>query len=630
MVGWVVLQGCVGDVAPPARVPTELAVARVSPPVPRVTDAVTCEVQDLDGATVSTGPASDVVVEWTIDGEPADTATSTLTHGFRRGQRLACRARRTGAAASSAVRSAEVVVANAAPLVTALDLTPDRVFEADRPRCRARLSDPDGDDVTAVVEWAVDGVPAGAGEQLPMAASAGTHLTCQATPDDGSTTGTAARADVDVGPRPVGGNVLIVLADDVGVGSLRAFGVGAQVPPTPVLDRLASEGVRFDHATSHSVCSPTRAAIQTGREPWRTGVTAALSADGPGALPYVEVTLPEMLAEAPSGPYASSYVGKWHLATRQLDYEDHPVRSGWEWFSGSVGALGDDSAVDGQPQSYFDWVETENGESTRVTRYATIETTDDAISRMAVMPEPWILMVSYHAAHAPLHVPPPALWSGVALGETPSIQAYNAMIESLDHEMGRLLDAMSPSQRETTTILFLGDNGPWEDVVSAPLPVALGKGTPYELAVRVPLIVAGPWVGTPGSVSHELVSTTDVFATVAEVAGVRLTGERPLDSVSLLPLVRAPDGPAERTHVTTEYWFPPGVARQWYFGWRTIRDDRYKLVQWLYGREELYDLEGRDWEGADLLAAGPLDSDAQAALEELRAAEPFPLPDFTP
>lgn len=628
MFAWVVLQGCGGDVAPPVRTPTALAIARVSPATPTVADVVTCEVEDADGAVVPV--ASGLVVEWTLDGDPADGHAGALTEGFRRGQRVACRARRPETPAASAVRSDEVVVANSRPVVTALSLSPGRVFDLDRPRCRAQLADADGDAVTADIEWTVDGVPQGAGEQLQAPASAGTHLTCAVTPDDGLERGVTVRADGDVAPRPVGGNVLIVLADDVGVGSLGLFGLGAPTPPTPALDRLAAEGVTFDHATSHSVCSPTRAAIQTGREPWRTGVTAALSADGPGALPYSEVTLPEMLADAPSGPYGSSYVGKWHLATRALDYEDHPVRSGWEWFSGSVGAMSDDSAVDGLPQNYFDWVETENGVSTRTTRYATTETTDDAIARLRAMPEPWILMVSYHAAHAPLHFPPPGLWSGVPVGATPSIQAYNAMIESLDHEVGRLMDAMSPAQRDTTTVLFLADNGPWEDVVSQPLPTDLGKGTPYELAVRVPLIVAGPWVGTPGSVSHDLVSTTDVFATVADLAGVRLTGDPPLDSVSFLPQVRSTEGPAARAHVTTEYWFPPGLARRWSFGWRTIRDDRYKLVQWLYGREELYDLEDRDWEGDDLLAAGPLDSDAQAALDELRAAEPFALPDFTP
>lgn len=267
-----------------------------------------------------------------------------------------------------------------------------------------------------------------------------------------------------------------------------------------------------------------RAALLTGRYPMRTGVGSAMEyATGEGGgLSHDEVTLPEMLARSPGG-WNTSLVGKWHVAN--LDDPatlTDPGEQGFAWYASS------DNLWD-----YFSWDKSLNGTLTPVTTYATTDTANDAIARIAAMSEPWFLQLAFHAPHAPYQTPPAEL----VTGPTPTTESvYGAMLTAADVELGRVLASMDPDQRSHTTILVLGDNGS-PSIVEIDLPGRL-KGSVYQGGVHVPFVVAGPRVTAPGSETDALVSVVDVFPTLAEIAAVTpVVGDPPIDGVSFLPVL---------------------------------------------------------------------------------------------
>lgn len=416
------------------------------------------------------------------------------------------------------------------------------------------------------------------------------------------------------------GNVMIVILDDVGVDKLGVYGLGTDVPRTPTIDGLAAQGVTFTKAYVNPLCSPTRSAMMTGRRAWRTGVGDVLLRQGPDQ-PLAEVTLPEMLELGTGRAWDASFAGKWHLSTVQGDYLDHPNLQGFDWYGGLLSALLTGLASDGLPQDHDDWEKTTQGVPARTTTYTTTDTADDAIARMSTMAEPWLLVVSFHAPHFPLHVPPRSLMPSVPPPPPGSGRRqilYNAALEAVDTELGRILAALPGSTTLDTTVLLSGDNGTPESAMESAF--LHGKGTVYEGGVRVPLIVTGPEVGVPGSQSDAVVEATDVFATVADLAQVDLQAlGLTLDSVSFLPQVQDPTLPGGRTHAVSEYFeeSSPGVYTDVRLA---VRDERWRLVR-VNGVEELYDLGEDQNEGVDLLT-GPLDPEASAAYADLTAAVP--------
>jgi arylsulfatase B len=438
---------------------------------------------------------------------------------------------------------------------------------------------------------------------------------CGTAPDpDLAAPGTPARVPLQAPP----GNVLIVVADDLGIDKLGLYGMHTEVPRTPTIDALAAQGVTFTKAYANPLCSATRAAMLTGRRSWRTGVGKALLIDDE-PLDTAEVTLPEMIALGASASWDASFAGKWHLGTlASPSYRDDPNDQGFGWYGGLLTSV--NAASDGLPQDYWDWEKTTQGTFGRTTTYMTTDTADDAIARIATMPEPWLLVVSFHAPHSPYHLPPLTLVpSGRPYpGTSRRRKSYNLMVEAFDTELDRVLAALSGTSLDTTVVLS-GDNGTPDTVMEPGFPH--GKSTVYEGGVRIPLIVAGPEVGVPGSTSDALVEIADVFATVADLAEVDLAPlGLDLDAVSFLPQVQDPAAPGARATALSE-WFDedfPGV----YAGVRLgVRNDRYRLVR-VDGVEELYDLGDDLVEGADLLQSQPLDPDAAAAYAELTAAVP--------
>jgi arylsulfatase A-like enzyme len=365
---------------------------------------------------------------------------------------------------------------------------------------------------------------------------------------------------------PAQDNVLILIADDLGVDWLGMYGLAADPPSTPHLDALAASGIRFQNAWSTPLCSPTRAAIQTGRYGFRTGVGNLV--DATYALPLAELTLPEVLDLGTGGATAHALFGKWHLGNSAVGGELAPNLAGWGHFAGTAVAVG----VAGPGENYFEYTKVVDGKVEVVDGYLTSDLVDDALAWIAAADgagEPWLAVTAFQAVHTPFHAPPPELHgvdlSGAGPPESDPVPYYRAMVESLDTELGRLLEGVD---LERTTVVFVADNGTSYEVVVPPFDPARAKNTVYEGGVRVPLFVAGSAVLAPGTTCDALVSAVDLFATAVELAGVDLSAVLPpehvLDSVSLVPYLADPALPSLRSTVFTELFLPNGpVAGPW-------------------------------------------------------------------
>lgn len=428
-------------------------------------------------------------------------------------------------------------------------------------------------------------------------------------------------------------NLLIVVLDDVGVDMIGAYGEGTAAERTPRIDDLARGGVRFTRAYTSPVCSPTRASVMTGRYGFRTGI-GTVEEIGGFDLPLAEVTIPEVL-DAGSRGYAHAAIGKWHLSADLEAGSTAPNDAGWQHFAGALHNVTD----------YYDWDKTIDGQVVHTTEYVTIDNADSAIEWIAARTGPWCCYLAYNAAHTGLsggriYQDPPASLTTFdedpGRGIPPLQRKYLAILEALDHELGRVLDSLPADVRARTTILVLGDNGTPGQVTEAPFPKIHGKGTVHEGGIRVPLVIAGHGVARPG-VCDALVHSVDLFATVAELAGVGpeelaglLPAGRTLDSRSLVPYLADPDRASIRETAYAEWFTPnhdPAVSEEAAFN-RAIRNDRYKLVRhevrtksgWSVSAEAFYDLARDPYERSDLLSPWrALSRTERANLESLRA-----------
>ncbi len=507
-------------------------------------------------------------------------------------------------------------------LLALLGCAPDatgRVTLAARPGVRDLHAASAGDDVGW--SWTVDGAPAGIrGPDVP-ATYTWPGQVWEATARG---RGGVARAAVTV-PEPLGGNVLVVMLDDVGLDLLAAYGA-ADPAPTPTIDALAAEGVAFRTVYGAPTCSPARAVALTGRFARRSGVGWLIDMDDADhELPLDAWTLPEALGEARGpAPWTAEALGKWHLAGYGSPSGlDHPLASGFSRFAGSLGYLveGDGSGpVDG----YFAWRKIEDGDQHVVERYATTDTVDDALARTAEMPEPFLLWLALHAPHAPHHVPPAMLRTLDVAEDDPPGRLVRAALEAADTELGRLLASMAPEVRARTTVVLTSDNGTTAEAAVNP---ARAKGTVSEGGLRVPLIVAGPAVVGPGRVSEAPAHLADLFPTVCDLAGVPLVdlpagglgvplpdGEvRALDGESLLPWLLDPDARIPDRVLYGEGFAPAG-AGPWTKDLRAVRDDQWKLVRTNGAGETFHALPpGATDEGEPLQEPLPAEADAARA-----------------
>lgn len=409
--------------------------------------------------------------------------------------------------------------------------------------------------------------------------------------------------DPDPEPEPATNpNILLLIADDVGLDASSSYTVGTELPTTPTLDALAANGLIFDNAWANPVCSPTRAAILTGRYGYRTGVLA------PGTdISLNEMSLQSFIDTNVPNTYEQAVFGKWHLGGNSNGGDDNPELLGIEHFAGlspSAGGVGD----------YYSWTGVVNGQSSQNQVYTTTEFVDSAIDWIAERQQPWFAWLAFNAPHTPFHLPPLDLHDRDSLSpdqaaiDNNPLPYFLASLEAMDREIGRLLDSLSAEARAKTIILYIGDNGTPGQVVQGHQRMH-AKGSVYEGGVAVPLIIAGAGVTRIGERESALVSSVDLFATIASLAGTNT--DEINDSKSFVELLAGPAIPrreysyAETTNNDRDDW--------------AIRNDRYKLVQRVGAAQELYDLEADPFEQNNRvndvdLAAILIELQAQAAL----------------
>lgn len=330
-------------------------------------------------------------------------------------------------------------------------------------------------------------------------------------------------------------NILLLIVDDWGADSSPIDNNATQNPGTTFptmanLEALAAGGVRFTNGYSQPVCSPTRAALLTGRQAFRTGVGA------PGdPIDAAETTLPEAFAAA-SSPFQLASFGKWHLGGNATGYS---TLGGWPHFVGITG---------GGVADYYDWPKNTNGTTVNNTvTYTTSDQVNEAksfIDTQETAGNPWFVWMGFNAPHTPFHEPPANLLQGGTGANNRSL--YEKALEALDSEIGRLLESVDLAK---TTVILVGDNGTPGQVVQAPYGNGHAKDDLYEGGIHVPFVVRGPSVKLPaGSTSDRFVHVADLFPTILEIAGVSDPGTG-VDGTSILPILEGNDS-TQRTVVT--------------------------------------------------------------------------------
>lgn len=412
--------------------------------------------------------------------------------------------------------------------------------------------------------------------------------------------------------------VVLVVLDDIGIDKLASYQPEVPPPPTPTLDSLARTGMQFQNAYAHPTCSPSRAALLTGRYGRRYGLGVRIEATTDHHLPLSETALPHMLEQADER-WPSAFVGKWHLAGLETERAfEHPTDHGFGHFAGSMVNL---NRGGGTNNGYYNWEKVIDGALVVVERYATTDTADDAIDQLTRSRPPRLLVVSFNAAHRPADRPPRELVSGPPGVTEPDI--IDDMIEAMDTELGRVL-ATIERHHPQATLIVIGDNGTSSHAFPEGQDPERSKGTTFEAGVRVPLLVAGPQVAHPGHASDALVHIVDIFPTVAQLAGLdpsdlldRDGGTLELDGIPLQPWLADPDAPSGREFLFSEAFKPnQGPVRSIR---RTLRTQTHKIRWTNTGERSLYALGSGLDEGADLLAVDDPDPEHEAIAQELLA-----------
>ena len=371
--------------------------------------------------------------------------------------------------------------------------------------------------------------------------------------------------------RPPPLNILLIVLDDWGVDGLDTPGLalGSDLPHTPTLNALAQSGIVFPEMWTNALCCPSRASMLTGRYSFQNGIGEVLDNGNPGDFDFQlnEITIPEMLTKGTLGRYRSAAFGKWHLS-----YDpNNPNLQGFSYYAGSLWNL---NGFNPATNVYYNYPRTVNGVTAQVQNYATTQTVDDAITWLNTNANhPFFVYLAFNAPHTPYHVPPSGLYyqtnlpSNSECTDPPNRHiCWKAAVEAADTELGRLLQSLPSDVRARTMIFVTGDNGTSERVILPPHSASRGKGTLYEEGIRVPLIVNGPLVTSPGAISPALINSTDFFATFAQITKVNLysTSVIPssvtLNSKSFLGSILNPLAPSKRQYALSELFSPNGYG----------------------------------------------------------------------
>ena len=362
-------------------------------------------------------------------------------------------------------------------------------------------------------------------------------------------------------------NILLIIADDLGVDALKGYDVGTVLPETPNIDKLRESGVSFTNAWACPVCAPTRASMLTGKYGVNSGINTI-----PGILTTDQKSIFKEIDELTNNAYSISVVGKWHNS-RPNDI-DHPLSHGADDFMGLIGAGVDD---------YFSWEKVENHEISNCTEYTTSYFTDYAANWINQQTKPWFMWFAHVAPHTPFHIPPAELYTSKNVNTNQ--QKFFAMIEAMDYEIGRLLDSIPPNVLDNTVIMFVGDNGTAGNILQG-FPIGKGKNTVYQGGINVPLIVSGKGVMRINEKENAMINVSDFYATIAQIAQPDAFPTNMVnDSYSFKHLLSSSNEP-KRSYNYMELGASQTVENDVY----TIRNAEYKIIYNVDGVKEFYNL----------------------------------------
>ncbi|WP_243838785.1 sulfatase [Prosthecobacter fusiformis] len=450
-------------------------------------------------------------------------------------------------------------------------------------------------------------------------------------------------------------NIVFFLVDDLGQRDIGCY--GSTFYETPNVDRLAKEGARFTDAyAACPVCSPTRAAVQTGRWPQRTGVTdyigaamkpelwnrntKLLPAPYSDRLAHDEVTMAEMLKDA---GYATFFAGKWHLGPEGWWPEDQ----GYDHNLGGV----DRGGPYGRGKYFVPY------DNPRLPDGPDGEHLPDRLANetakfiQANKDKPFFAFFSFYSVHTPLQARPDlekkyeekrsrlgleAKWGMEDTRQVRLVQehpVYSGMVEAMDQAVGKVMAKLDElGLAENTLVIFTSDNGGLSTSEGSPtsnLPLRGGKGWMYEGGIREPLVIRWPAVLKAGSVIGTPVCSPDYFVTAMDVAQGKTPSK--VDGVSLLPLLRGTTLPERAL-----YWHYPHYGNQGGAPASAIREGDWKLIEWYEeGKKELFNLRDDLGEQKDLAAAHPekvaaLSAKLASWKDEVGALMPIKNPAYDP
>ena len=389
-------------------------------------------------------------------------------------------------------------------------------------------------------------------------------------------------------------NIVFILADDLGYADVSCY--GQRDYTTPNLDRLALQGMRFTQSYSNSAnCSPTRTGLITGRYQMRleVGLEEPINASTPKSigLPPSHPTLPSLLKKA---GYGTSLVGKWHLGFLP-DFS--PIKSGYDKFFGIYSGAADyfnhspDAAQSGAEAGQLHEGEVpveRHGYMTNLLGNRAVET----IEAFAKSKEPFLLSLHFTAPHWPWEGPDDEAESkrirNIVHRDGGTQKTYAAMVQSLDSNIGRVLQALDVlGLAGDTIVIFTGDNG--GERFSKIWPFTGMKGELLEGGLRIPAIARWPGRIPAGAVSEQVMISMDWMPTLLAAAGTQMDSAYPADGDNLLPVLTGRESP----HPRKLFWrFKSG-------GQRAVRDGDWKYLQ-IAGNEYLFDVVNDPRERANL------------------------------
>jgi arylsulfatase A-like enzyme len=374
--------------------------------------------------------------------------------------------------------------------------------------------------------------------------------------------------------KPQKPNIVTIISDDQGWKDVGYHGSDIR---TPNIDALAAGGARLEQFYAQPMCSPTRAALMTGRYPFRYGLQIAIPSAHTYGLPTDEWLLPQALKEA---GYETVLIGKWHLGHADRKY--WPLERGFDHHYGPL--LGEIDYFTHEQHGVLDWFR--DGKPLREPGYSTTLLGDAAVKLIETHdPDvPLFLDLAFNAPHAPFQAPKADLDRYMDIAD-PSRRAYAAQISAMDDEIGRVVKALDERKmRDNTLIVFQSDNGGTRNpmfsgevdtstIKSLPPdngPFREGKGTVYEGGTRVVAIANWPGHIKPETVVKEMIHEVDLYPTILGLAGASAAKAKPLDGLDVWGTI-SEGKPSPRTEIVYDIQpFRAGIRQgDWKLIWRT-------------------------------------------------------------